>query len=133
MHVVNICIFVKICLFGNTTMIDEKWQQLVEAAQKHFKNVFLTLEDLIMESSDGPIKQGTQDVLVFENPAGKFKLVRENRPVVLEKKELYSHRAGQTAQTQYKFSETEFSHKLKVFKKIDFDEWEEVTLDKLGM
>jgi hypothetical protein len=123
-------------------MLEEKWQQLVEAAQKHFKNVSLTHEDLIMDTpqyhsvrgkQDGPIKQGTQDILIFENPSGKFKLVRENRPVVLEKKELYSHRAGQSAQTQYKFSETEFSHKLRVYKEDGFDEWEEITLDKLGL
>ena len=62
-----------------------------------------------------------------------YKLVRENRPVVLEKKGLYSHRAGQSAQTQYKFSETEFSHKLKVYKEMGFEDWEEVTLDKLGL
>jgi hypothetical protein len=114
-------------------MQDEKWQQLVEAAQKHFKNVSLTHEDLIMDTQDGPVKQGTQDILIFENPGGRFKLVRENKPVVLEKKELYSHRAGQSAQTQYKFSETEFSHKLKVYKEIDWEEWEEITLDGLGM
>ncbi len=115
-------------------MQDDRWQELVEMAKKHFTNVTLTLEDLILETSDGPQKQGTQDVLIFENSKhDHYKLVRENKPVVLEKKELYSHRAGQSAQTQYKFSETEFSHKLKVYKEIDFDEWEEITLDKLGL
>jgi hypothetical protein len=123
-------------------MIEEKWQQLVETAQKHFKNVSLTNEDLIMDTQDGPIKQGTQDILIFENPSGpstslgasrKFKVVRENKPVVLEKKELYSHRAGQSAQTQYKFSETELSHKIRVYKESGFEEWDEITLDRLGM
>ena len=114
-------------------MQDEKWEELVEAAKKHFKNVSLATEDLIMDTQDGPVKQGTQDILIFENPGGKFKVVRENRPVVLEKKELYSHRAGQSAQTQYKFSQTEFSHKLRVYKEADFEEWDEVTLDKLGL
>jgi hypothetical protein len=115
-------------------MQDDKWQELVEAAEKHFKNVSLTHEDLIMDTQDGPIKQGTQDVLIFVHPDSiKYKLVRENRPVVLEKKELYSHRAGQSAQAQYKFSQTEFSHKLRVYKETDFDEWDEITLDKLGL
>ena len=114
-------------------MIEEKWQQLVEAAKQHFNNVSLTREDLIMDTQDGPIKQGTQDILIFENPAGRFKLIRENKPVVLEKKELFSHRAGQSAQTQYKFSQSEFSHKLRVYKEVDFDDWEEITLDKLGL
>lgn len=114
-------------------MTDEKWEQLVETANKHFKNVKLSNEDLIVDTPDGPQKQGNQDVLVFENPAGRFKLVRENRPRILEKKELYSTRAGQAAQTIYKKSETEFSHKLRVYRAADFDEWEEITLDKLGL
>jgi hypothetical protein len=52
---------------------------------------------------------------------------------VLEKKELYSHRAGQAAQNLYKFSETEFTHKVRVFKEVDWEEWDEITLDKLGL
>ena len=119
---------------NNLFMQDDKWQNLIDIARKNFKNVSLTKEDLIMETQDGPIKQGTQDVLVFTHPSGdKYRLVRENRPVVLGKKEMYSHRAGQSAQTQYKFSETEFSHKLRVYKEEGFDEWEEITLDKLGL
>ena len=115
-------------------MQDDRWQQLVDIAQKNFKNTRLTREDLIMESSDGPIKQGTQDILEFNHADGnRYRLIRENKPMVLEKKELYSHRAGQSAQTQYKFSETEFSHKLKVYKEMEFEEWEEVTLDRLGL
>ena len=115
-------------------MNDDKWQQLVEAAQRHFKNAKLSHEDLILETQDGPQKQGNQEVLIFQHPNGDtYKLVRENRPVVLEKKELYSHRAGQSAQAQYKFSETEFSHRLRVYKELGYDDWEEVTLDKLGL
>lgn len=114
-------------------MEQEKWESLVETAKKHFKGVSLSTEDLIMDTQDGPVKQGTQDILIFTNPSGKFKLVRENKPVVLEKKELYSHRAGQSAQTMYKFSETEFSHKLKVYKEVDYDEWDEINLDRLGL
>lgn len=115
-------------------MTEDKWQQLLEMAMKNFPGFSLTHEDLVMDTSDGPQKQGTQDVLIFKHPSGlRYKLVRETRPVVLAKKELYSHRAGQSAQTEYKFSQTEFSHKLRVFKEIDFDDWEEITLDKLGL
>jgi hypothetical protein len=114
-------------------MTDERWEQIIETAKRHFENVSLKTEDLIMGTADGPQKQGTQDILIFTNPAGCFKLVRENRPVVLEKKEYYTHRAGQTARTEYKFSETEYSHKLKVYREVGFEEWEEITLDKLRL
>jgi len=114
-------------------MQDDRWQQLVEMAQAHFKGVKQYTEDLIMDTQDGPVKQGVGEVVEFDHADGKrYKLVRENKPIVLEKKELFSHRAGQSAQTQYKFSDSEFSHKLRVYKEVDFDEWEEVTLDKLG-
>lgn len=115
-------------------MTDDKWQQLVETAKKNFMRVDLTAEDLIVDTAEGPEKRGTQDVLMFTVPnVGRYKLVRENKPIVLEKKELYSHRGGSAAQTQYKFSQTEFSHRLRVYKEIDFDDWEEVTLDTLGL
>ena len=114
-------------------MTDDKWKDLVEMVQGNFKNVKLSTEDLIMDTPDGPKVQGTEDILVFSTPTGRFKLVRENKPVVLEKKMMYTHRPGDTARAEYKFSDTELSHKLRVYKEEDFDEWEEVTLDKLGL
>jgi hypothetical protein len=113
-------------------MTDEKWEQLVDIAQKNFQHVKLRREDLVMETPDGPQNQGTQDILEFENPGGRFQVVRENRPMVLEKKTLYTHRPGDTAHTEYKLSQTEFSHKIRVYKEQGFDDWEEITLDKLG-
>lgn len=115
-------------------MTDEKWEQLVEMVKQNFADVNLYKEDLIMETQDGPIVQGNKDVLEFEHKDGRrYRVVRENRPVVLEKKEHFSHRMGDTARMEYKHSQTEFSHKLKVYKEAGFDEWDEITLDKLGL
>lgn len=114
-------------------MTDEKWEQLVQAAKNHFEDVSLNTEDLIKDTPDGPQKEGTQDILEFEKQGERFRLVRENRPVVLEKKQFFSHRMGDTARTEYKLSDSEFSHKLKVYKEVGYDDWEEVTLDKLGI
>ena len=113
-------------------MQDDRWQQLVEMAQEHFKNVKLVSEEIILQTEDGPQQRGSKDILTFENASGRFKLERENKPVVLGKTEHFSHRMGDTARTEYKFSETELSHKLRVYKEVDFEDWEEVTLDKLG-
>ncbi len=114
-------------------MTDDNWQQLVEMAQAKFRRVKLSTEKLMVDTPEGPLQQGTEDVLEFENEAGRFQLVRENKPAVLDKKMLYSHRQGDTARTEYKLSETEMSHKLRVYKEADFEEWEEVTLDKLRL
>ena len=112
-------------------MTDERWEQFVESSQERFQNVSLTEEDLL--DPTGNEVQGTANVLEFSMPnIGHFRVVRENKPVVLEKKMHYSHRQGDTAQTEYVLSDTEFSHKVRVYKEVD-DEWLEISGDALGL
>jgi hypothetical protein len=82
---------------------------------------------LIVHTQEGEIKNGTADVLVVETPMGRMKLAFESRPVVLDKKFIYSHRGGTAARTEYEFSDKEFTHKLKAYKWDDLDEdWKEI-------
>ncbi len=117
-------------------MTDDKWQLLVEVANKNFRHVSVRNEPLYADLPGGEQEQqGTEDILEFENKAGHFQIIRENKPAVLGKKMTYSHRIGDTARTEYQVSDTELSHKVRVFKEVDemSDDWEEVTLDKLGI
>lgn len=108
-------------------MNDDKWEPLKEETKRKFKVLQEGSEDLLVETAEGLVKQGVSEFLIFESPVGRIKLARENRPVVLDKKFIYSHRAGQAARTEYKFSDSEFSHKLKVYKwDDDNDEWKEI-------
>src|SRR3989338_6821691 len=108
-------------------MQDDKWEALKEELKRKFKVEDEHFEDLLVETADGPIKQWKSEVLVFETPLGKIKLVRESRPVVTDKKFIYSHRAGQAGRTEHQFSDTEFSHKIKAYKwNDDEDEWKEM-------
>lgn len=114
-------------------MTDEKWKQLIDIAELQFQNVEVKTEDLIVTTEEGQQKQGTKDILIFENPKGRYMLVRENRPRILSKTEHYSHRQGDTARTEYKLSDTEVTHKLKVYEDMGYDDWDEITLDSLGL
>lgn len=107
-------------------MNDERWQALIEQAKKNFSDVAVSTDDLIVETGDGLVKQGSIDVLEFTNDIGTFKLVRENRPVVLDKKMHYSHRQGDSARTEYVLSDTEFSHKLLFYKQDSSGDWREI-------
>ena len=108
-------------------MIDDKWEALKEELHRKFKVEDAHFEDMIMQTADGPVITGKAEVLIFPTPLGKIKLVRESKPVVLDKKEFYSHQQGKTARVEYKFSETEFSHKIKAYKWDDYnDEWKEI-------
>lgn len=113
-------------------MDDDRWDQLKENIKKKFEVEEETTEDLIMETGDGPIKQGEQNILIVTTPMGKMKLTREIRPRVLDKKFHYTHRAGDTARIEYKFSETEKTYKLKIYKwDEDEEEWDELKEDSL--
>lgn len=113
-------------------MTDERWEELIESLTSQGE-IKISNEPLYQKVADGEEQVGDQDIIVFKKAGITFKVVRENRPVVLEKKMTYSHRQGDTARTEYKLSDTEFSHKVRVFKEIDFDEWEEMSADNLGL
>jgi hypothetical protein len=114
-------------------MTDERWQQFIELAKEQFDNVEVFTEDLLIQTIDGPKQHGTMDILIFERDGTTYKLERENKPIVLERKEHFAKRATDTARTEYVFSQTEFSHKLRVYKETDTGDWEEISTDSLGL
>ncbi len=108
-------------------MQDDKWEALKEELHRKFKVEDEHFEDLIVHTSDGDVIGGKIEVLVFPTPMGKVKLTRESRPVVLDKKIIYSHQQGKSGRAEYEFSDTEFTHKIKAYKwDDDFDEWKEM-------
>ena len=104
-------------------MDDEKWQLLIERVKDKFGDAILHTEDLLRSTGQGEVQQGTQDILEFTSPLGRVRLVRENKPVLLDKKMHFSHRQGDSARTEYVFSENEFSHKLVIYKEDRNGEW----------
>lgn len=112
-------------------MNDEHWENLKINLGKKFEVVEDKTEDLLVDTPEGAVKQGEQNVLVVRTPLGKIKLVREIRPKILEKKYHYTHRQGAAAQTEYKFSDTEKTYKLRLFKQDELGDWEELNEESL--
>ena len=105
----------------------DKWESLKEEISRKFKVIETKIEDLTAHTQDGDVKSGTADILILETPMGQVKLAFETRPLVLDKKFISSHRAGQAARTEYTFSDTEFTHKLVASKwDDDMEEWKEI-------
>jgi len=113
-------------------MTNEQWDGLVENVQAQFKSVKVW-DEALGEDAEGAGHGARANAIEFSGPNGRFRVVREHRPVVLDKKMHYSHRPGDTARTEYKFSDTEVNYRLRVYKESDIDEWDEITLDKLGL
>lgn len=108
-------------------MDQDRWEQIKENIKRKFRILEEGTEDLVVRTNEGEVKSGKAEFLVTETPMGKVKLALEKRPVVLDKKFIYSHRAGQAARTEYEFSDTEFSYKLKAYLwSDDEDRWSEI-------
>lgn len=114
-------------------MNDERWEELKNNLKKKFSVSEEKTEDLMMDTGEGTVKQGDQNILVVATPMGEIKLVREARPLVLEKKLHYTHQQGASATTEYKFSETEKTYKLRFYKWDDDDyDWKELKAEDVG-
>jgi hypothetical protein len=112
-------------------MDDERWEELKARIRRSLVVTAERTEDLLVDTAEGPVKQGEAEVLEFEGPQGKMKLVREIKPKLLEKRFLYSHRAGQSAKTEYKFSESETTSHVRLFVMKDGN-WQEISTDILA-
>lgn len=95
-------------------MSPDKWDEIKDMVKKNFSVEENTLLDLPQEQGGG-----TKESLIFIGPLGKMKLEYIVKPVVLDKKTIYSKRAGQETKVGYVLSETE---KVKTFLAYKWDE-----------
>jgi len=102
-------------------MNQERWQEILGNIKDNFE-----LED------EGKIHlddEGGVDIefAEFMGPLGKMRLEFISKPVVLDKKTIYSKRIGSETKVDYVYSEEEKSHQLIAYKwSDDQDDWVEV-------
>lgn len=91
-------------------MNEGKWKDITGKIKDNFK-----VEDEGKEYSD---ENGGVDIeyIIFAGPLGRMKLEFISRPVVLDKKTVYSRRIGSETKVEYVYSRDEKSHKLKAYK-----------------
>ena len=108
-------------------MTQEKWEQIKEMVKKQYQVEDQGTEDLLVETGEGMVKQGEAEFVIFESAMGRLKLQLAKKPKLEEKKYHYSHRAGDAARVEYKFSEDETVLQLKAYKwDDDEDDWKEI-------
>jgi hypothetical protein len=114
-------------------MTQERWDNLTEMIEAKFGIDERHTEELDLgeDAAKKPIK-GEKEVIEFQGPMGKMKLERITKPLVLDKKTRYTRRIGSQTKVDYVYSETEKTHRLKVYRFIN-EEWEEVKADTFGI
>jgi hypothetical protein len=104
-------------------MNDEKWYELVERIEDK-----LQVEE--MREWEGPHRAHIE-TLIFTGPAGRMKLERTSRPLVLDRKVRVSRRIGDVGEEEFIYSETEKSHRVCLYQWTG-EEWEEVDFRQLA-
>lgn len=107
-------------------MTDEKWGDLVFMVEQKFGFDERYTEPYYEQGeAETRVKRGDTEVLVFTTPAGRMRLERISRPLVLDKKFHYHKGSAGSAQIEYVYSDTEKTHTLQAFREID-GEWQPV-------
>lgn len=98
-------------------MYDDKWFDVLDKIKEDFELIEQKTETI------ENIPNSKVETVIFVSPAGKMKLVRTTRPRVLDKKTVYSNRAGSSMNVNYIYAENEFTYQLEVYK------WDEISDD----
>lgn len=100
-------------------MNTEKWKDLLGNIKDNFP-----VED---EGSEHLEEEGGVDIeyIIFQGPLGKTRLEYITKPVIIDKKTIYSRRIGSETKVDYIYSKDEKSHKLVVYTWNDED-WVEI-------
>ncbi len=102
-------------------MTIEKWKETLGRVKDKFG-----MEDYGKEHIDD---EGGVDIeyVVFESPQGRFRLEFISKPVVLDKKTIFSKRIGSETKVEYVYSDEEKMNKMMAYKfSEDSESWEEI-------
>ena len=98
-------------------MLDERWETILDKITSNFD---------VVQHEKKMLENGEDEIIIFNGPLGKIKLVRSLRPLVIDKKIIGAHRRGMSqAQYEYIYSDTEKVGKMRTFKEVD-GEWQEI-------
>ena len=106
-------------------MNDEKWGAMVGQIRRKFTVTERTTSEPDLRD------KAVREVIVFDGPTGPMKLERVTRPLVLEKKPIYSSRIGSGVGYEFVFHPTEKTHRESLFR-WESNGWTEMDLSAIS-
>ena len=99
-------------------MTPDRWSDIRQKVLDSFE---------VLEQYTEDLEPGTAEVIEFQGPAGKLQIRFHTQPKVLDKKTLYSHRAGGDVKVDYTYSDTDEVHYMQVRRwNTAQNDWEEM-------
>lgn len=96
----------------------EKWKDV----KSNILDTFDVAKQEVIIDDDG---HGNKDIIEFKSPMGDVKIEFHTRDLVIDKHSNFSNRIGSGVTVDYKYSDTEKTHKLRAYKK-NGDNWDEI-------
>ena len=101
-------------------MNDQRWEEVLRRLDKQFG-------DLEFDEVEDETTHAVVESVVWASPAGKMRLTRTTRPLILDSKRHFSNRAGAGSHVEYTFSKSEITQKVRLYKWNELqNDWEEV-------
>jgi hypothetical protein len=103
-------------------MTREKWNNILATVDEKFgiKNKRSEpLEDMM----------GTREIIEFDGPMGEMRLTLDEHPRITGKKTDFSQRYGSNVKVDYTYDMKEIVQTMKVWKRNDEGEWEEMNVN----
>jgi len=96
------------------------------------------LDNMEVEESDSYKSDETNgaevEFIIFKSPLGRIKLEFVTKPLILDKKTIYSNRIGSETKVDYVYSDTEKTYRLNFYKwDEDRDIWSEIDAKKFSL
>lgn len=102
-------------------MTKDKWISIVGNIKDNFEVIENEKEKI---DEDGGIEI---EYIVFQSPLGKIRLEHIEKPIILDKKTIYSRRIGSDTKVDYIYSDSETSSQMLAYKWSDEqDDWIEI-------
>lgn len=107
-------------------MNDQRWEEVLRRLDRQFGN-------LEFDESEDEETHAVSESVTWQSPAGRMKLVRTTRPLVVDKKTHYSNRAGGGTHVEYVYSKTESTSRIRLFRWSEpQNDWEEIDAGALA-
>ena len=101
-------------------MNDQRWEEVLRRLDKQFG-------DLEFDEIEDETTRAVVESVAWNGPAGRMKLTRTTRPVILDSKRHFSNRPGAGSHVEYTFSKTEMTSKIRLYRWVEASgDWEEV-------
>jgi hypothetical protein len=101
-------------------MNDQRWEEVLRRLDKQFG-------DLEFDETEDEETRTVVESVAWKGPAGRMRLTRTTRPLILDSKRHFSNRAGAGSHVEYTFSKDEITQKVRLYTWNEAqNDWDEV-------